>query len=302
MQPASIKGNWEECIILDGNLEIFLRCFENLWLCFGDCAGCTEFEDNDNFFNTGIIFPTALKRSRVNGAELRLVIPRLQRFSGSLSITHFHVVVDPPFTGGLFLGSTAIDLLTAGPFVIDHDQKLGAHGFLRYDISKAFWVSTAVRYDSGLVSNPSDPEEVAKDPDYSDLLPYVNLGSDPPRVNSRYIVDAAVGYHNMLEGRLRWDIQFQATNLTNTFWWDSSAPPTNVSDTAVRNEVIKYFTNGGGSPDASTVYSVFLPSGSYSSYGSSTSCGGPNLQYCAYHSNFNYNGTNVKYASLPYPG
>ena len=44
----------------------------------------------------------------------------------------------------------------------------------------------------------------------------------------------------------------QATNLTNTFWWDSSAPPTNVSDTAVRNEVIKYFTNGGGSPDAST--------------------------------------------------
>ena len=44
----------------------------------------------------------------------------------------------------------------------------------------------------------------------------------------------------------------QATNLTNTFWWDSSAPPTNVTDTAIRNEVIRYFTNGGGSPDAST--------------------------------------------------
>lgn len=94
----------------------------------------------------------------------------------------------------------------------------------------------------------------------------------------------------------------QATNLTNTFWWDSSAPPTNVTDTTLRNEVVRYFTNGGGSPDASTVYSVFLPAGSYSSYGSSTSCGGPNLQYCAYHSNFNYNGVNIKYASLPYPG
>jgi len=175
----------------------------------------TDMQDNDNFFNTGIIFPTSLKRSRVNGAELRLAIPRLRRFSGSLGVTHFHVVVDPPFTGGLFLGSAAIDLLTAGPFVIDHDQKLGVHGFLRYDISKAFWVSTAVRYDSGLVSNPSNPEEVARDPDYSDLLPYVNLASDPPRVHSRSIVDAAVGYQGMSEGRQRWDIQFQATNLTN---------------------------------------------------------------------------------------
>jgi len=175
----------------------------------------TDMQDNDNFFNTGIIFPTALKRSRVNGAELRLAVPRLGDFSGSLSLTHFHVVVDPPFTGGLFLGSTALDLLTAGPFVIDHDQKLGAHAFLRYDISKAFWVSTAVRYDSGLVSNPSNPEIVAKDPDYADLLPYVDLLSNPPRVRSRSIVDGAVGYQRMRDSQLRWDVQFQATNLTN---------------------------------------------------------------------------------------
>ena len=53
--------------------------------------------------------------------------------------------------------------------------------------------------------------------------------------------------------------------------------------------------------DANTVYEVFLPAGSYASYGSSTSCGGPNLQFCAYHSNFNYNGTDIKYASMPYP-
>lgn len=175
----------------------------------------TDMQDNDNFFNTGIIFPTSLKRSRVNGAELRLAVPRVRSFSGSLSLTHFHVVVDPPFTGGLFLGSAAIDLLAAGPFVIDHDQKLGAHGFLRYDISKAFWVSAALRYDSGLVSNPSNPAEVAADPDYSDLLPYVDLASNPPRVHSRYLVDGAVGYQGMREGRVQWDLQFQLTNLTN---------------------------------------------------------------------------------------
>jgi hypothetical protein len=92
----------------------------------------------------------------------------------------------------------------------------------------------------------------------------------------------------------------QQTSLTNAFWWDSSAPPTNVTDSAVVNEVIKYFGQGGAI-DASTVYSVFLPNGVYSSFGTSTSCGGPNLKYCAYHSNFSYNGKDIKYASLPYP-
>ena len=87
----------------------------------------------------------------------------------------------------------------------------------------------------------------------------------------------------------------QATNLTNQFWWDTSAAPTNVSDSNVEAEVVRSFSHVG--IDANTVYEVFLPAGSYASYGSSTSCGGPNLQFCAYHSNFNYNGTDIKYAS-----
>lgn len=93
----------------------------------------------------------------------------------------------------------------------------------------------------------------------------------------------------------------QQSNLTNIFWWDSSAPPTNVTDSALEAEVVKYFTQGGGVISGSTIYEVFLPPGSYSSYGSSDSCGGPNLQYCAYHSNFTYGTTDIKYASLPYP-
>jgi hypothetical protein len=92
----------------------------------------------------------------------------------------------------------------------------------------------------------------------------------------------------------------QQSNLTNTVWWDSSAPPTNVSDSAIQSEVLKYF-GAGGAIDASTIYEVFLPATSYSSFGTSTSCGGPHLVYCAYHSNFSHNGVDIKYASLPYP-
>ena len=127
--------------------------------------------DNDNFFNTGIIFPTALKEARVRGAEGRLTVPEVRGWSGSLSFTHYSVLVTPPFTGGLFLGSTAIDLLRSGPFTIDHDQKLGMQGVVMYRPRANFWISGSTRYDSGLVTNPSDPAEVAADPDYFDLLP-----------------------------------------------------------------------------------------------------------------------------------
>src|SRR5262249_18250667 len=90
------------------------------------------------------------------------------------------------------------------------------------------------------------------------------------------------------------------TNLTAAFWIDNSPPPTSVSDTDLRNAVIRASSHVG--LDRDTVYEVFLPPTSYASLGGWTSCGGPNVQFCAYHSNFAYLGTDVKYASLPYPG
>lgn len=173
----------------------------------------TDLQDNDNFFNTGIIFPTSLARSRVNGAEGRINLFPGRRFSASLSATHYRVIVTPPFTGGLFLGSTAIEALSAGPFVIDHDQTLGLQTNAVYNFTRSLWASLAVRYDSGLVSNPSNPDEVRRDPDYADLLPYVNLDSDPSRVRPRTITDFALGYLRQREGRRRWEAVFTVTNL-----------------------------------------------------------------------------------------
>ncbi len=80
--------------------------------------------------------------------------------------------------------------------------------------------------------------------------------------------------------------------------FDTSNPPQNVSDADVQAEVLKMVS----SPQPDTVYEVFLPTTSYASSGTATSCGGPNLQFCAYHGNFSMsNGTDVKYASMPYP-
>jgi len=78
--------------------------------------------------------------------------------------------------------------------------------------------------------------------------------------------------------------------------FDTSTPPAGVTDAAVQAEVKKYFH---GSYDTSTIYEVVLPIGSYSTDGGSTSCGGPNLQYCAYHGHFS-DGVDVKYSIEPY--
>jgi len=173
-------------------------------------------QDNNNFFDTGIIFPTTLSRIEVLGAETRVTVLPRRGLSGSLSATTGRAISSPPFTGGLFLGQEAVDLLSAGPFAIDHDQRLGLQGQLTLDPAGAWWGSTTVRYDSGLVSNPSDPAEVAADPDFSDLLPYVNLAGTVPRVRPRTIVDLAAGLDlKDSRGRKTWSAQVQVTNLTN---------------------------------------------------------------------------------------
>jgi hypothetical protein len=90
-------------------------------------------------------------------------------------------------------------------------------------------------------------------------------------------------------------------SLTNQSFLDTSEPPSaGVSDSDIQSEVSKYIDQGGIFNDH-TIYEVFLTSDHYAVLGSSTSCGGPHLQFCAYHSNYTHNGTDIKYSSMPYP-
>jgi hypothetical protein len=90
-------------------------------------------QDNNNFFDTGIIFRTTLAAIRVVDAETRLSIVERKGLSGTVSVTTGRAVSTPPFTGGLFLGQSAVDLLSSGPSPIDHDQRLSTHGTASYD-------------------------------------------------------------------------------------------------------------------------------------------------------------------------
>ena len=173
-------------------------------------------QDNNNFFDTGIIFPVTLAAIKAYGVEGRLSFRERKGVSGALSLTTGRATSTPPFTGGLFLGQDAVNLLSAGPFLIDHDQRLSLHGSVHADLAGPLWVSGSVRYDSGLVSNPSDPLKVADDPDFADLLPYVDLAAPVARVRPRTIADLVAGWDvRDPSGRQRWSLQAQVTNLTN---------------------------------------------------------------------------------------
>lgn len=209
---ALIRIRPERQDVLEGGVQQSLGRYLSLNAAYYHKRG-RDLSDNDNFLNTGIIFPTALKASRINGAEGKITLLPVGGLSGWVGFTHYHAVVTPPFTGGLFIGSGAINALSSGPFVIDHDQKLGVHGMALYQVNRNLWTSTSIRYDSGLVSNPSDPLEVAADPDYADQLPYVDLLSDPARVRPRTVVDWAIGYGHTVNDRKRWEVQAQVMNL-----------------------------------------------------------------------------------------
>ena len=81
--------------------------------------------------------------------------------------------------------------------------------------------------------------------------------------------------------------------------FDTTTPPTNVTDAIVQSEVNKYLSTHAF--NASTIYEVVIPRTSYSSDGNSTSCGGPSLAYCAYHGFFTSGSNQVKYSIEPYP-
>jgi hypothetical protein len=174
--------------------------------------------DQSQFQNTGIVFPLAFKAGHLDGWDMRLDLAKTAGFRGFLSVGHTHAEYVPPLTGGLFLDAGAIDTLTGGPFLIDHDQKLQAQGALSYDFgSSGVWAATNVRYDSGLVTG-ADVASLLADPDNAFAAPYITENSgtdlDPNRVKPRTIVDFSLGA-DLIQYHLPLSIQADLLNATN---------------------------------------------------------------------------------------
>jgi hypothetical protein len=151
--------------------------------------------DQDQFFNTGIVFPLNFESATLKGWNARLdLAPVLGGLRGYVSVGHVDAQYCNPFVGGLFLDAGALDTLGGGCFLIDHDQDIQEQAGFFYDFGQSgFWAGVTQRYDSGLVTDAGTITDVLSSPDTAYAAPYIRFDGDPQRIKSRTIWSFSLG-------------------------------------------------------------------------------------------------------------
>jgi hypothetical protein len=170
--------------------------------------------DNGQYFNTGVLFPVSIDSAKLKGFDLRVDVPDRRGFSGYWSFGTASAIFSPPFTGGLLF-----EELPDGPFRIDHDQKFASQwGAQYYHKKRGWWLAASGRYDSGLVAEVEDPEEIAKNPDIAFGLQYVRATDDPLapfRIRPRTIWNFSAGLDLFKDSPHQINLQFDLLNLSD---------------------------------------------------------------------------------------
>ncbi len=167
--------------------------------------------DNEQFLNTGVLFPVAAARGLFRGVNLRADLVLTKAFSAYLSLGKTRALFEAPLVGGLQLESP--EAAPGERFLIDHDQKLAAQLGLRFE-REGFYTQLVGRYDSGLVAG--DPADAAGDPDLEFGARYVRKDSEGTwRVKPRTIWNVSVGQRWTLKGRKSLETGFDLLNATN---------------------------------------------------------------------------------------
>jgi hypothetical protein len=169
--------------------------------------------DQDQFFNTGIVFPLNFKGADLQGWNARLDGGPWNGLRGYLSLGHVRALYQNPFVGGLFLDAGALDTLAGGSFVIDHDQDLQEQLGVFWDIPKTgYWLGVTQRYDSGLVTDAGTLAEVLASPDTAFAAPYLRFGEDPQRIRPRTVWNLSLGARLKQYG-FPFEVQLDVLNL-----------------------------------------------------------------------------------------
>lgn len=133
----------------------------------------TNAADNEQFFNTGIVFPIAAARGLFRGWDLRFDLVPIHGFSTYLSLGHTRAIFETPAVGGLLLDAPQAP---GTRYLIDHDEKISGQLGFRYE-QDSWFAQAQMRYDSGLVAG--DPTGISpNDPDYGFGLAYIEPASD----------------------------------------------------------------------------------------------------------------------------
>ena len=175
--------------------------------------------DNDQFLNTGLLFPISAAQGKFHGMDLRVDMLEINHISAYLSAGTVRTIFYSPTIGGLSSADPLINGPAGTPYLIDHDQKLTMQLGIHYQY-EGFHAQVIGRYDSGLeAGDPTDPAVVGN-PDYAFGIPYVHLNNDKLvgpnwRVNPRQVWNVSIGQKIAIGARYTLEAGADLLNVFN---------------------------------------------------------------------------------------
>jgi hypothetical protein len=208
VEPAN--GNYYE---LGLSSELFgkLRVDTNVYR-----RDVNNYADDSQIFSTGISFPIAFRKAVIYGAEGKLEVERLGRFSGFASFSYMVGNVWNPVTGGLFLGGAAIDATRelTGHSPDSQDQRHTVRDRIRCQVTPRVWIALGSDYNSGL---PFDANQTVQQyvSEYGQAV--VNhLNFDRGRIHPNFTENASASASLYQREKVTIRLQADGENLSNT--------------------------------------------------------------------------------------
>ncbi len=175
----------------------------------------SDFADDDQILNTAVSFPIAFRKAIIYGAEGKLELPHWNRFSGYVSYSHIVGNAWFPVTGGLFLGSDAVNAVTqlSGHFPDSQDQRNTVRARVRYQLMSRLWFAAGSDYGSGLPFDFAGTYDQALAEYCQQVVDRINFAAG--RTKPTLSIDASAGLDLYQKEKRSLRLQGDAENLAN---------------------------------------------------------------------------------------
>lgn len=171
--------------------------------------------DDEQLFETGVVFPVQLFGSDIRGTEVRLDFTPVNSVRAYLSYANAKATASGPIVGGLFLESEEGEEgeFTAGRFPADQDERNEAQWAVTYTHKSGFWGTFGGRFDSGIPAH-FDPDE------FPTFDPRIQAALDPvrQRTRPRTVLDFVAGMDFWRESPHPISVQVGVNNVTDKFY------------------------------------------------------------------------------------
>ena len=174
-----------------------------------------NYADDDQLLSTAVSFPISFRKSIIYGAEGKIEMPKWGRFSGFLSYSYMVGNAWFPVTGGLLLGSDAINAATqlTGHFPDSQDQRNTGRLRVRWQAASRFWLAGGAEYGSGLPFDFGGTYQQALDEYGPAVIDRIDFARG--RVRPNFAVNLSAGAELYKSDRFSTHLQADVQNLNN---------------------------------------------------------------------------------------